>query len=123
MRQLIYTIAALLLISLNANAQKTEKLSDMKITGFTGKIENQKLSLQWNLTSSENADYCEVQGSEDGIKYTTIGLVVGEDPNEKGSFRYRHEMKKIRPGLKYFRVLQIEKGEWGYASKSINLIK
>ena len=125
MRQLLYTITVLLLIGFNASAQEiAEKSSDMKITGFTGKIEKNNLSLEWNIPAGVEDNYWEVQTSGDGINFATLGLVMGADPkSEKRSFHYKQEIKKINPGIKFYRVLHIEKGQWAIASKSIGLVK
>lgn len=126
MRQIIYTIAAVLLINFNTNAQQglENKIPDMKITGFNGKIENNNLSLVWNTNTTRQDNYWEVQASKDGKDFSTIGLVLGADPKQgKGIFRYKQELKKIRPGMKYYRVLHMEKGDWVMASNSIGLLK
>lgn len=125
MKRFFYSITALLLLSFNIMAQQEveNKNEDMIITGFNGKIENNSLSLVWKVNTFGQHNYWEVQASKDGNLFSTIGLVMGEDPKSGGTFRYKHDMKSIRPGMKYFRVLHKEKGEWAMASKSIGISK
>jgi hypothetical protein len=68
--------------------------------------------------------YWEVQASADGKTFSTIGLVMGADPKaEKGGYAFKQQKNKIKPGMKFFRVLHMETAETAMASNTIRLTK
>ena len=61
------------------------------ISNLTATVENNNLVINWNVSEAANSNYCQVQASNDGITYTTIGMVMGADPKEPNSFKFpRH---------------------------------
>jgi hypothetical protein len=120
MKQILYTVGILLLINTGLNAQT--KNSSTEINGFAAKIENSNLLINWNSSAEGQSNYWEVQGSKDGKTFSTIGIVLGEDPAE-GGYKYKQSIAKVKPGLKYYRVLHIESDEKATASNTTAVSK
>ena len=125
MKYFFYTIAIMLVISFNANAQQNNsKSSDINIKGFAAKIEHNNLLINWTSIETGVNNYWEVQGSKDGKEFSTIGLVLGADPvTAKVNYEYKQQLTKIRPGFKYYRILHVEAPDRAVASNTIGLTK
>ncbi len=120
MKQFIY-LMAFACMGLNVNAQETA-VPQTTIEGIKATVQSSNLHISWKSNKSETG-YWEVQASRDGKHFTTIGLVMGEDPGIKGSFAFKQQTNKLKPGLAYFRVLQIETAGEALASNTIGLTK
>ncbi|MEO7047354.1 MAG: hypothetical protein ABI091_18775 [Ferruginibacter sp.] len=120
MKHIIYTIGFLLVINSGVNAQT--KNPSIEIKDFAAKIENSNLLINWNSSAEGQDNYWEVQGSKDGKTFSTIGIVLGADPAE-GGFKYKQSIAKVKPGLKYYRVLHVESDEKATASNTIGVSK
>ncbi len=91
------------------------------ISNVTATVEKNNLLINW-LGVAGDKDYWEVQGSIDGKSFSTIGMVLGENPaaNQKG-FSFKMPVGKVKAGYKYFRVLQIDSPETAIASNTIKI--
>ncbi|MCP9753413.1 hypothetical protein EGI32_20875 [Ferruginibacter sp. HRS2-29] len=92
------------------------------IESVVAKVDKGHLIVNWSSNQQANA-YWQIQGSVDGKNYSTIGFVMGNDPAAQNNFKFKQPMAKLKPGLKYFRVLLMEDAENGIASNSIQLTK
>lgn len=111
----------MLIICFNANAQ-LNKPAD--ITRLEVKVENRNLLINWASSNSGIDNYWQVQGSRDGKQFSTIGLVFGEDPSTStGNYKYKQQLGKIKPGLKYYRVLYVKDEDFTSVSETIKLTK
>ena len=94
------------------------------VINLKANVENNNLIVSWNVTLDANANYCEVQASEDGIIFKTIGFVMGANPNQAGnSFTFKQGVNKIKTTNIFFRVLSITADEKAYASDVIKVIR
>jgi hypothetical protein len=118
MKKFFYTIAVIVLANTGVFAQSESK----KIEGISAKIEKGDLMINWTGNQSSEG-YWQVQGSTDGKSYTTIGMVMGQDPAKQNAFKFKQPVAKLKPGMKYYRVLLMESAETGIASNSIQLSK
>jgi hypothetical protein len=50
-------------------------------------------------------------------------MVMGGNPAEQGSFRFKQQVAKMKPGLKYYRVLHIMNDDTAIASEIIQSAK
>ena len=125
MKYFFYTIASMLVLSFNSSAQQNKsKPSDINIEGFAAKIKNNNLQINWTSIETGVNNYWEVQGSKDGREFSTIGLVLGADPTTAaGDYKYKQQVTKIIPGLKYYRILHVEAADKAVASNTIGLTK
>lgn len=86
-------------------------------------VENNSLVMNWNLADAATVNYCEIQGSEDGKTFTTIGYVMGANPAQDNSYSFKQTLSKIKPGKVYFRVLIIGADEKAASSEVVKLSK
>lgn len=74
------------------------------------------------MTENAAVEYCEVQASKDGKNFTTIGFVMGANPAKTdNSFSFKQQQAKIKPGMIYFRVLNIGAGDQATSSPVVKL--
>lgn len=101
-------MVAIFVMGYSMRAQNIQQANYISLTSsISSGIENQNLMVEW--TSDASSDYWEVQGSANGKSFITIGMVLGGEPANIKAFTFKQKIQKIKPGLKYFRVLQIKK--------------
>ena len=125
MKQIV-SIVAFVLLAFSAVAQQTNntQAGSIQAQDLKASLVNKNLVITWVTKSASGANYWEVQGSKDGTNYSTIGLVLGEDPKSTGtSYFFKQDNNKIKPGMIYYRVLHIESEDRAAASNSIRLSK
>jgi hypothetical protein len=120
MKQFICIIAGMLTISLNLKAQAT---MEIKIEAFKATIEKNNLLVNWISDTKDQDNYWAVQASADGKTFSTIGMVMGADPAAAGTYTFKQDRKKIKPGFRYYRVLHVEPNDQAVASNTIGLTK
>ena len=125
MKQFFSTIAVMLVISFNLNAQQTNsKSSNLIIERLAAKIQDNQLLINWASAEAGANNYWEVQGSRDGKEFSTIGLVLGADPQEgNGTYKFKQQIAKLKSGLKYYRVLNVEAHDRAIASNTVSISK
>lgn len=98
--------------------------SGSPIVNLTANADSNSLVINWNILPNTSTNYCEVQASEDGITFTTIGFVMGADPKQtNNTFTFKQSLKKIKPGKVFYRVLNISADEKATASSVVKLPK
>lgn len=122
MKQFFYTLV--LIFSVNAAVfAQSNNASDIKIDGFTARIEQKNLLINWTSSGAGDNNWA-VQGSADGKEYATIGYVMGQNPaGNANEFKFKQPVVKMKAGLKYYRVILMETAENGFASNGIRLSK
>ena len=75
------------------------------------------------LAAIDAVNYCEVQASNDGINFSTIGLVMGADPKQPNSFIFKKGLKKLQPGQVFYRILNMENSGKSYVSSTVQTTK
>jgi hypothetical protein len=68
-----------------------------------------KQVVEWS-TGAINTNYWQVQCSTDGATFTTIALVLGDDPKQPGTYRYAEKIKQGMGLQKYYRLCHIGMG-------------
>lgn len=99
--------------------------SNSPVNNLTVAVVNNNVFVNWNITdAAASVEYCEVQASADGKNFTTIGFVMGADPSKTdNTFSFKQQQTKIKPGMIYFRVLNISAGDKATASDVVKLNK
>lgn len=122
MKQLVFLLA-FAFINIIAGAQVSPASSSLKsIDQLQVSLNGDNLQVLWKSTIRENANYWEVQASEDGKNFVVIGLVLGSDPKGlPGEYVFKQSSKKIRKNLKFYRVVHIEDSNTAVASNTIRL--
>jgi len=105
MKHVLCTIVAIFVLGYSITAQVHGLSKDILNVEATSK--NQELFIKWAGNESDPG-YWEVQGSSDSKSFTTIGMVLGTDPGNINTYTFRQKLKKVKPGLIYFRVLHIK---------------
>lgn len=121
MKKFLYTIAILLVTCVAANAQKQEEAK--VFTNLQVKIENKNLLVEWTGYEAEVSATWQVQASVDGKEFSTIGFVLGAEPKTTNDYKFKQGLSKMKPGLKYYRVLQVLSDDMAIASTTITVPK
>ena len=76
----------------------------VQLTSFVGSLNNNKISLQWNVAENEDADHFEVEKSDDGQDFMTAAVVMTSTKPGSESYSLNEIMKseKIYYRLKIF---------------------
>ena len=110
-------IAALILTIACSNAFSQNSVStSTSISNLQVGVNNNNLVINWNVSESVNSDYCQVQASNDGVHFTTIGMVLGADPKNPGSFKFKQNIQKVKTGKVFYRILNVENTGRAYVS-------
>ena len=125
MKKIIY-VFAIALLSFNAYAQQDAVIntSEPTIEGLKAFVNGTNLLINWGGTKLTGNEYWEVQASNDGKLYTTIGLVLGADPKVgERNYSFKNKITGIRRGMKFYRVLKIQTETSAFVSNSILVAK
>ena len=77
----------------------------VKIDSLTANVKDGKLSVSWSANDKASANYFEIQRSDDGKTFKTIGLVMGPDPAQgNDKYAFMQKMKKKDEGFAFYRV-------------------
>jgi hypothetical protein len=122
MKHFVYLLAfAFMNTPVNAQSIETGR-KENEVLHLQALIQESTLFINWESRSMKEDDYWEVQGSVDGKEFLAIGFVMGADPRGLvNSYRYKQAISKVKPGMKYFRVLHIENASVAFASSSVRL--
>ncbi|MEO6490230.1 MAG: hypothetical protein ABIO04_09845 [Ferruginibacter sp.] len=113
----------LLSISFSNSFSQTAKSATAAITDLKATVENDRLVINWNSAENSTLNFCEVQSSTDGKVFSTIGLVMGADPKQNNSFSFKQDIKKMKAGQLYYRILTVDGNDKAYASNVIQTAK
>jgi hypothetical protein len=103
MRKIIY-VSILILANYCGKSQAIEN-SSIKIENLTANEKDGKLFVNWAIDGKTEPNYVEVQRSDDGKTFKTIGLVMGPDPSQAGDkYAYVQKMKKETNTLVFYRL-------------------
>lgn len=88
-------------ISGNFNALPIELIS------FNGHLDGNKVLLQWETASETNNDFFEVQKSQNGIDFFSIGTIKGSGTSKDRHF-YQHKDYELSQGRWFYRIRQVD---------------
>lgn len=76
--------------------------------GFAGKrINNSTVGLQWRTMQEQNASHYNIQRSEDGVHFRTIGMAMAQGTTASVT-DYNFEDKQATGGMYYYRLEQVD---------------
>ena len=78
----------------------------VQLTNFTGMLLNKKNTLQWAADFENNFSHYEIERSEDGVKFITIGSAKGSNNNSKALYNFVDELPNNAPI--YYRLKLID---------------
>jgi hypothetical protein len=83
------------------------------IVFFTGKLDGNIISLDWEVATETNLDRYEIERSFNGIEYSAIGLRKAEG---RSSYSYNDNIGSYRGRRVYYRLKKIDKdGKFSYS--------
>jgi hypothetical protein len=93
------------------------------VTNLSVAVINNNVFVNWTMNEgAAAAAYCEVQASKDGKNFITIGFVMGADPSKTdNTFSFKQQQAKIKPGMIYFRVLNVIAADKAVSSPVVKL--
>lgn len=119
MKQFIYLLAfAFLNVPVYSQASQTPvEIKNLKVSATAKQV-----LFSWSATVSDADANFEVQVSENGKEFKTIGLVWGTDPKgARGSYSFKADAAKLKAGETFFRVIQIASNETAWSSNIARL--
>ena len=112
--------ALLLTVSLSSAFSQSNLTGNPAISNLTAAVVNNNIVINWNVTDELASNYCEVQVSKDGKNFSTIGIVLGADPKQNNnSFAFKQNLKKMKAGHVYYRVLTVAANDKASASNVV----
>ena len=90
-----------------------EEVLAVKLQSFNGQLENNRVTLNWNIADNQLADKFEIERSNDGTSFSTAGLVFATDNSGIQAYQFPQLMNG---DVVYYRLKMIEKtGVTGYS--------
>jgi hypothetical protein len=80
----------------------------VKLISFNGTAQNQKNELNWNITTSSDPDFFELQKSTDGANFTTIATVPGKSGLDNGTAIAYHYTDNSASGKSIYRLKMVD---------------
>jgi len=112
----------LMTLAFTKSFSATTYLSESPVINLKANVENNSLVINWNISPNTLTNYCEVQASEDGKTFSTIGFVMGADPKQgNNSFIFKQSLKKIKPGKVFYRILTVTTNDNAIASDVVKI--
>lgn len=91
--------------------------------GFSGKLSNNGIDLNWQTWAEINNQRFEVERSTDALKFTAVGTVATKaiNGNHQGQLNYQFTDANPAPGVNYYRIRQIDKDGSSEYSKMVKV--
>ncbi len=88
----------------------------VELISFTGEFNNSQVDLTWQTVSEINNDYFDIQRSQDGINFETIGKIKGAG-NSNITIDYNYTDFNPYSGISYYRLKQVDfDGRYEYSN-------
>lgn len=108
----------------SASFSNNKRFDTPSVNKLTAAVVNNNVLVNWEMPSAANTNYCAVQASADGKSFTTIGFVMGPNPKSTdNTYTFKQQLAKIKPGMNYYRVLNIGANDMATASAAVKLTK
>lgn len=80
------------------------------LLSFTAQKQNSTAQLSWQTTNEVNASYFNIQRSEDGALFTTVGKVLAKGSHSSlNNYTYGDDISMLKPGVVYYRLQTVDK--------------
>jgi hypothetical protein len=94
----------------------TIAILSVKLVYFQGTLENNKVALKWKVAQNEAVDRFEIERSEDGINFVTVGTVFPKSQSDAGNYSYTEGIKTYKV---YYRLKMYDKTQTPEYSKAL----
>jgi hypothetical protein len=105
-----WSIVVLMAVFINTAAQGQPLTDTITITNFKVYEKDAKQVVEWNTAAAPatSSSWWQVQGSTNGTTFTTLAIVLGDDPREQGTYRYAAKIGTNKNTIKYYRLCYID---------------
>ncbi|MFN8251353.1 MAG: hypothetical protein U0V75_05670 [Ferruginibacter sp.] len=108
----------------SASFSSNIKFDTSVFNNLTVSVVDNNIQVNWNMPADAAVNYCAVQASTDGKTFSTIGYVMGPNPKAgNNTYTFKQQLAKIKPGLTYYRVLNMGENENATASEVVKISK
>ncbi len=108
MKKITSLLLFIILINSKSIAQQAENDNKINITEFSVSVKDQKIMVEWATDGLVPTNYWEIQQSGDGLNFSTIALVLGPDPIQKGDhYQFINNMKATKSTTILYRLKHI----------------
>jgi recombinational DNA repair protein RecR len=104
-KKIFYFVLLLVFNTICSIAQSDKKIETILITNFTIYEKENKLNINWTTNGAIATNFWKVQCSSDKIQFSTIAIVLGNDPLQQGdSYAYKQKIKSKEDIILYYRL-------------------
>jgi hypothetical protein len=124
MKKITSLLLFIILINSKTIAQQAENDIKINITEFSVSFKDQKIMVEWATDGLFSTNYWEIQESGDGLNFSTVALVLGPDPKQKGDhYQFINNMKATKSTKFSYRLKHISLGGEEIFSQIIHMTK
>lgn len=107
-KNLLQFLSIILVVLISTTTSFAQK-QNVNVTDFTVSTKAQKVVIDWKTDGATTTNYFAIQKSTDGVNYTTVALVMGPDPKQKGEC-YGCSDKLTNKSAKhsYYRLIHVD---------------
>jgi len=91
---------------IGVSAQNTITELPLDITSFTAQPQGHTVDLQWTTATEQNSKYFNVERSQDGLNWSSIGQVTAAG-NSQDLLQYNYVDQKPMTGANYYRLQEV----------------
>ena len=99
-------------------ATRNASVLPLKLTGFSGTIDNCTARLSWQTAQEENTSYFELQGSTDGTYYTPGGKIPATNKSTGSSYTFSRSQESAKG---FYRLRMVDKDSSSSFSQVVSL--
>lgn len=78
----------------------------VKITSFTGSINNEKVLLSWTVEENQDANQFEIEKTTNGTEFTMAALVFGTDKKDSDNYMFYEKVKNAKTSYRIKIILK-----------------
>ena len=123
MKKVTYLMVLIIMTSLFTKAQTGFVETKINISKFIAYENNNRFFVNWSTDGTIKTNYFEIQGSTDGMHFSTMALVLGPDPSKPGDeYEYKDKLT-IKNTAAFYRVVHISTSGKRQQSNIIKMMK
>lgn len=110
LKKIFYMATLINFIYVNAVAQQINtNQQTITVTGFAVYEKEARLYINWAVQNNVTCNYWKIQRSKDSVQFSTIAIVMGNDPKQEGNaYQYKEKIKDIKNIKVYYRLCHID---------------
>jgi hypothetical protein len=112
MKKIIKIAVCLLFAVINLNVIAQDSISNKSnliVKSFIVYEKENRKFIEWEMDENFKSNFWKVQWSRDGKQFTTIALVLGENPARAGNnFQYKEKIDQAKYRKVYYRLCHVD---------------